>query len=121
MSTFRSFYDSRPSQNVYKMHFGKIQGVGKVSTLLLLWISKRALKLLIDNPVNLLQSLYDHPFYINLLCPQGITYNPCSEGCRGVVILKCIIARLFNYVQQKGYFKTFIGCVWGNGGRGKGG
>jgi hypothetical protein len=28
-----------------------------------------------------LWSLYDHTFHINIICPQGITYNPCPEGC----------------------------------------
>ena len=46
-----------------------------VSTLRSHWISKRALKLLFRNPTSSLQSLYDYPFYVNLICPQGITYS----------------------------------------------
>ena len=40
-----------------------------------------------------LRSLYDHPFYKNLICPQGITCNPCPDdgGGGGLVILKDII------------------------------
>ena len=52
--------------------------------------------------------------------PQGITYNPCPEGCRGAGILKYIISGLFIYVEQNDYLKILIGCVWGSGGRGKG-
>ena len=48
--------------------------------------------------------------------PQGITYNPCPEGCEGAVILKDIISRPFNYVEQNVYLKILIGCVWENGG-----
>ena len=48
--------------------------------------------------------------------PQGITYNPCPEGCGGFVILKDLISRTFNYVEQNGYLKILIGCVWGKGG-----
>ena len=45
-----------------------------------LWNSKRALKLLINYPMSPLWSLDDDPFYINLKCTKGITYNPCPEG-----------------------------------------
>ena len=60
------------------------------------------------------------PFlYISLICPQGITYNRCPEGC-GVAIIKNIISGPFNYFEQNGYLKILIGCVWGNGWRGGG-
>ena len=65
-----------------------------------------------------LQSLYPHPFHLNLICPGGITYNPCPEGCGGDVIFKYIITGPINYAEQNGYLKIFIGCVWGNDGRG---
>jgi hypothetical protein len=52
----------------------------------------------------------------NLYAPQGITCNPWPEGCGGCVILENIISRIFNYVEQNGYIKLLIGCVWGNSG-----
>jgi hypothetical protein len=57
-------------------------------------------------------------FLQNLICPQGITYNPRPEGCGGggVVTLKDLVSRTFNYVEQNGYLKILIGCVWGNSG-----
>ena len=27
---------------------------------------------------------YDNALYKNLICPQGITYSPCPEGCGGL-------------------------------------
>ena len=63
--------------------------------------SQEALKLLISNPMSPLQSLYDHPFYIYLLCLQGKNYNPHPEGSgEGVIILKDIISIPFIYVEQ---------------------
>ena len=67
---------------------------------------KKPLVCLISNPMSPLRSLYNHPFYINLKHPQGITSNPCPEGCVGFVILKDIISRLFNYVEQNLYLST---------------
>ena len=66
------------------------------------------------------RSLYDHPFYMNLICLKGITYNPGPKGCGEIVILKDRISGPFNYVEQNGYLKILFGCVWGNGGRGRG-
>jgi len=72
---------------------------------------KRALELLITNTTSPL------PFYTYLICPQGINYF----ALRAVgVILKDIISGPFNYVEQKGYLEIFIGCVWRNGGLGRG-
>ena len=45
-------------------------------------------------------SFYDNVFYKILICPQGITYNPCLEGSRGVFILKDLVSRTFNYVNK---------------------
>jgi hypothetical protein len=63
-------------------------------------------------------------FYNNFICKpymlQGITYNPCTEGSDGVIILKGLIFRTFDYVEQNGNLKILIGCVWGNGGRERG-
>ena len=56
-------------------------------------------------------------FYINLICLQGITYNPCTEGA---IILKDLISRTFNYVKENGYLQILIGCFWVNGGRERG-
>jgi hypothetical protein len=64
--------------------------------------------------------IYTTTFYINLICPQGITYNPCTEGSEGVIILKDLISRTFNYAEQNGYLKILIGCVLENGGRERG-
>ena len=53
--------------------------------------------------------------------PLGISYNLCPEGCGGGgFILKDIISGLFNYVEQNGYLKILIRCVWGKGGLGGG-
>ena len=82
------------SRKFYWMHLGEIghEGVRGLVTVSLLWLLKRALELLIRNPICLLRSLYDHPFYKMRICPDGITYNPWREGCEGeVVILKDII------------------------------
>ena len=35
-----------------------------------------------------LQSIYDHPFYINHIYPQGIIYNLCPKSSRGVSSLE---------------------------------
>ena len=40
-------------------------------------------------------------------------------GGGGGIILKDLTLGPFNYVEQKGYVKILIGCVWGNVGRGK--
>ena len=84
------------------------------------WISERAQKLLISNPISPLRCLYDHPFYINLILPQDIPYNLCSEGCKRNVILKYKVSGPFYYVEQNYYLKIWIGCVWGNSGHGRG-
>ena len=81
--------------------------------------------------MSLLQSLYNFPALytvsntITISLPksiqfQGIIYNPCSEGSGGGVYLKDIISGAFDYVEQNGYLKILIGCVWRNGGHGWG-
>jgi len=57
---------------------------GEVSTLRSLWILEKALELLITDPMCPRQRWYDHPFYIYLICPQGITYNSYPEACGGL-------------------------------------
>ena len=53
--------------------------------------------------------------------PPGHNLYPFPKGCGGgFVILKDTISRPFNYIEQNGYLKILIGCVWGNGGRGRG-
>ena len=47
-----------------------------------------------------LQSLYDHPFYKNHICPQGIT---CILALRAIfekVILSNVVERSRNYVFE---------------------
>jgi hypothetical protein len=56
----------------------------------------------------------------NIIFSQDLTYNPCPEDCGGIVLLKDIISRSFNYVEQRCYLKICIGCNMGNGGRGRG-
>ena len=109
-----------PSSNFYQMHFRKIRSVRGVSTLRSLSILEEALELLIINPMSPLQSLHDHPFSIDPICAQGVTCNPCPEGCGRVVILNYIISGPFNYVEQKGYLKILIECVRRNGGHERG-
>jgi hypothetical protein len=47
--------------------------------------------------------------------------HPCPEGCGGgVVILKNLISKTFNYVEQNGYLKILIKWVWGKGRRERG-
>ena len=54
--------------------------------------------------------------------PKGITYNPRPEGYgEGVVILKDITSRPFNYVEHNAHINMLIGNVLGNDGRGEGG
>ena len=57
-------------------------------------------------------SFYVNAFYKHLICPQGISYNPCPEGFKGFVILKDLISITFSYVEQNDYLKIFIECVW---------
>ena len=64
-------------------------------------------------------SFYDNAIYKNLICPQGIAYN-LYPGSGGFVILKYIISRTFNYVEQNGYLKILIGRFWENGERERG-
>ena len=98
--------------------FGEMVGVeGVLTAFQLLSTIKRTITLSISNPMSPFWSFYDNAFYENLICPLGITYNPCPEGCEGVVILKDLISRTFNYAEQNGYLKILIGCVWGEGGR----
>ena len=65
MSLFRSFYDNKwPSQNSYQIQFWKTRGAcgGRISTLRSLWILKRALELLITNPMSPLPKFLRSPF-----------------------------------------------------------
>jgi hypothetical protein len=43
---------------------------------------------------------FHNAFYKNLICPQGITYNPCPERCGGNVFLKDIFSRYLNNVEK---------------------
>jgi hypothetical protein len=53
-------------------------------------------------------SFYDKAFNKNIICSQSITCNPCREDCRGVVIVKNLTSRTFNYVEQNGYLKSLM-------------
>jgi len=78
---------------------------------------KKTLKFLISNSIPL--KFIRLFFHKNLICSQGITYNPCAEGCGGgFFILKNIITESFNNGEQNGYQKLLIGCVLGNDGNG---
>ena len=57
-------------------------GGGGVAVLWSLWLLKRTLELLITTPMSPLQSIYYNIFYKNVICHQGIAYNPCPESCR---------------------------------------
>ena len=67
----------------------------------------------IKNPMSSLWSLYDRLFYKNLICPQGITYNPSLRAVSGCHT-KNVVSGLFNYNKQNGYLKILVGCIWGN-------
>ena len=56
--------------------------------------------------------IYYHPFIVYLIYPQGITYNPCPEGCGGDVILKDIISGPFNILNKMAISK-FCLAVFG--------
>ena len=63
---------------------GKYECVeGGVNILRSFWVLKRGLLLLITSSMSPLRSLCNHPFYICLICPQGINYNSCPEDCGG--------------------------------------
>ena len=64
-----------------------------------------------------LQSIYNHLFYKNLICPEGITYIPCPESCRGFVFLTDIISGLSNYNEQNYHLQILIEGVKGNDAR----
>jgi len=98
---------------------GEMMGVRGHSASVHFRLFKRALALSIFSRIVSFWSDNDHTFNKNLLCPQGITYNLCPEGW-GAVILKDIVSWTFNYVEQNGYLKIFIGCFLRNGGRGRG-
>jgi hypothetical protein len=56
------------------------------------------------SPLNFQSNVHFFSFYYkalskNLIYPQGMTYNPCPEGSEGVVILKGLISRTFNYIE----------------------
>jgi hypothetical protein len=59
--------------------------------------------------------IYETTFYISLICPQGINYHPCTEGSEGVIILKDLISRTFNNIEQNRYIEILIGCVLDKG------
>ena len=66
---------------------------------------KKALALSISNRMSTFSSLDNKDFNINLICPQGINYNPCPEDCGGSVLLKGIISWTLNCVEQNGHLK----------------
>ena len=121
MSCLRSFFDNKwPSINFYQMYFGKIRGVGNGGIHPLITLNlKSALELLITSPVSPCGSLYDHSFYIYLIYPQGIIYNPCPEGSGKVFIPKDIISEPLKCVEQNEYITIWIGRVVRNGGCGR--
>jgi hypothetical protein len=69
--------------------------------------------------MSLFGNFYDNAFYKNLISPQGITCNPYPEGFGGVSSKHNFYLEI-NCAEQNGYFKILIGCVSGNGGRGRG-
>ena len=75
-----SLYDIKyPSQNFYQRHFGKIRGLGGGIHPPITPNLKNGTKT--SDPVSPFCRLCDHPFYINLVCPHGISYNPRPQGC----------------------------------------
>jgi hypothetical protein len=56
-------------------------------------------------------------FRYKLYCLEGRAYILFTEGSEGAIILKDLIFRTFNYVEQHEYLKILIGCVWKNGER----
>ena len=52
--------------------------------------------------------------------PNKLLLKFLRQEIGGIVILKDIISGLFNYAEQNCYLKILIGCVWGNGKRGRG-
>ena len=54
------------------------------------------------------------PFYINLICPQAVTYNPCSVGSRGgAVLFKDIISGSFKLHWTKWLSQNLDWMVFG--------
>ena len=66
------------------------------------------LALWISNRMSPFSSFYDKDFHKNLICPQGITYNPCPEDSGGSVLLKGIISWTLNCVEQNSHLKILI-------------
>ena len=78
---------------------------------------KKAQILSIFNRMTPFWSFHDKTFYKNHICPKGITYNPCPEGYgEEVVILKGIISKPYNHVEQNCHIKMLVGNIWGNDG-----
>ena len=70
-----------------------------------------------ESPLKFIRS----PFLYIPYIPPSINYNPSPEGSGGeVVTIEDIISGPFNYVEQNGYLKIWIGCDWWNDGRGRG-
>jgi hypothetical protein len=52
--------------------------------------------------------------------PPGHNLQPFPGDSQWVIILKDLISRFFNYIEQNEYFKILIACVWGNDERERG-
>ena len=107
----------------FLLYFGTIRSVcvcgGGVATLRSLWLLKMAIQLLItaNDHINL-RSLYDHTFNKKLYMSIGHNLKPLPWGLWGVVILRDIISKLFNYVEHNSCLKIFIKSVRENNGCG---
>ena len=82
---------------------------------------KTALVFSISNWINPFSSFYNKAFYRNIICPQGVAYNPLPEVCgRMAVILKGIISDLSNTSNRMGIpnlGRKYLGkwWLWGGG------
>jgi hypothetical protein len=48
--------------------------------------------------------------------PKGHNLQPCTDDSDGVIILKNLISRTLDNIEENGYFKILTGCVWDNSG-----
>ena len=77
---------------------------------------KKGLELLITNPMSPLRSLCDHPFFENLICPQGHNFKPLPWGLWGKVHSQTRFqdfSTLLNKMAISKFWRDVFGLIMG--------